>query len=66
VRFESTLMPGQKVVVSTPGKPVTKTQTVEFLRRGDHILVEAASAPIIPHRVQTMRGEKYGTGTSSE
>jgi hypothetical protein len=41
VRFESTLMPAQKFVVSTPGKPGAKTHTVEFLRQGDRLLVEA-------------------------
>jgi hypothetical protein len=35
VRFESTLLPGQKVVVSIPGSAgaKTQTQTVEFLRQ---------------------------------
>ncbi len=42
VRFESTLLPGQKVVVSIPGSAgaKTQTQTVEFLRQGDRLLVE--------------------------
>jgi hypothetical protein len=41
VRFEGTLLPEQKVVVSIPGVAGAKSQTVEFLRRGDRLLVES-------------------------
>jgi hypothetical protein len=41
VRYESTLLPGQKVVVSIPGVVDAKNRTVEFLRDGDHLLVES-------------------------
>ena len=34
VRFESTLLPGQKVVVSIPGHRGSQGQTVEFARQG--------------------------------
>jgi hypothetical protein len=40
VRFESTLFPGQKIVVSIPGRAEAKAQTTEFLRQGDRFLVE--------------------------
>ncbi|MEA2773607.1 MAG: hypothetical protein QOD93_6569 [Acetobacteraceae bacterium] len=40
VRFESTLLPGQKVVVSIPGHRGSQGQTVEFVRQGRRMLVE--------------------------
>jgi len=40
VRFESTLLPGQKVVVSIPGHRGSQGQTVEFARQGHRMLVE--------------------------
>src|SRR5262245_28578768 len=43
LRFESTLLPGQKVVVSVPGSVNTTAQKVEFLRRGNSLLVERPS-----------------------
>ena len=39
VRFESTLLPGQKVVVSIPGHRGSQGQTVEFARQGHRMLV---------------------------
>jgi hypothetical protein len=39
VRFESTLLPGQKVTMSTPGSGRANAQTIEFSRQGDHLLV---------------------------
>lgn len=38
VRFESTLLPGQKVVVSIPGHRGSQGQTVEFARQGHRML----------------------------
>jgi hypothetical protein len=43
VRFESTLLPGQKVVVSIPGHRGSQGQTVEFARQGHRMLVEKTS-----------------------
>ena len=40
VRFESTLLPGQKVVVSIPGHRGSQGQTVELARQGQRMLVE--------------------------
>jgi hypothetical protein len=40
VRFESTLLPGQTVVVSIPGHRGSQGQTVEFARQGHRMLVE--------------------------
>jgi hypothetical protein len=40
VRFESTLLPGQKVVVSIPGHRGSQGQTVEFARQGHRMLVD--------------------------
>jgi hypothetical protein len=40
VRFESTLLPGQKVVVSIPGHRGSQGQMVEFARQGHRMLVE--------------------------
>jgi hypothetical protein len=40
VRFESTLLPGQKVVVSIPGHRGSQGQTVEFARQDHRMLVE--------------------------
>jgi hypothetical protein len=40
VRFESTLLPGQKVVVSIPEHRGGQDQTVEFAREGHRMLVE--------------------------
>jgi hypothetical protein len=39
VRFESTLLPGQKVVVSIPGHRGSQGQTVELTRQGHRMLV---------------------------
>jgi hypothetical protein len=43
VRFESTLLPGQKVVVSIPGHRGSQGQTVEFARQGHRMLVATTS-----------------------
>lgn len=43
VRFESTLLPGQKVVVSIPGHRGSQGQTVEFARQGHRMLMETTS-----------------------
>src|SRR3981081_1997513 len=43
LRFESTLLPGQKVVVSIPGHLGSQGQTVEFARRGRRMLVETTT-----------------------
>jgi hypothetical protein len=40
VRFESTLLPGQKVVVSIPGHRGSQGQMVEFARQGHRMLVD--------------------------
>jgi hypothetical protein len=40
VRLESTLLPGQKVVVSIPGHRGSQGQMVEFARQGHRMLVE--------------------------
>src|SRR3982074_2882185 len=40
IRFESTLLPEQKVVVSIPGWAGAKDWTIEFLRRDDRLVVE--------------------------
>ena len=40
VRFESILLPGQKVVVSIPGHRGSQGQTVEFARQGHRLLME--------------------------
>jgi hypothetical protein len=39
VRFESTLLPGQKVAVSMPGSAKADGRTIEFSRQGDRLLV---------------------------
>ena len=39
VRFESTLLPGQKVTMSMPGSARANARTIEFSRQGDHLLV---------------------------
>ena len=39
VRFESTLLPGQKVVVSIPGHRGSQGQAVELARQGHRMLV---------------------------
>ena len=41
VRFESSLLPGQKLVVSMPDSARAKAQTIEFFRQGNRLLVEA-------------------------
>ena len=41
VRFESTLLPGQKVTMSMPGSARANVRTIEFSRQGDHLLVTA-------------------------
>jgi hypothetical protein len=43
VRFASTLLPGQKIVVSIPGHDGSQGQKVEFTRRGQRMLVETTS-----------------------
>ena len=40
VRFESTLLPGQKVVMSIPGHRGSQGQMIEFVRQGHRMLVE--------------------------
>jgi hypothetical protein len=40
VRFESTLLPRQKIVVSIPGHRGSQGQTVEFARQGHRMLAE--------------------------
>jgi hypothetical protein len=40
MRFESTLLPGQKVVVSIPGHRGSQGQMVEFARQGHRMLVD--------------------------
>lgn len=40
LRFESTLLPGQRVVVSIPGHRGSQGQTIEFARQGHRMLVE--------------------------
>jgi predicted aconitase len=42
VRFQSTLLPGQKMVVSVPDSVGARARTAEFSRQGDHLLVEAS------------------------
>ena len=42
VRFESTLLPGQKIVVSMPGSAGAKAQAIEFWRQDDRLLVETS------------------------
>jgi hypothetical protein len=44
VRFESTLSPGQRIVISTPGSAGANAQVVEFLRQGDRLLVQTNPA----------------------
>ena len=39
VRFESTLLPGQKVTMSMPGSAGANARKIEFSRQGDHLLV---------------------------
>jgi len=41
VRFEGSLLPGQKLVVSIPDSARAKAQTIELLRQGNRLLVEA-------------------------
>ena len=41
VRFEGSLLPGQKLVVSIPDSARTKAQTVALFRQGNRLLVEA-------------------------
>ena len=41
VRFEGSLLPGQKLVVSIPDSARTKAQTIELFRQGNRLLVEA-------------------------
>jgi hypothetical protein len=40
VRFESTLLPGQTIVLSIPGSASAEARTIEFLRKGDRLLVK--------------------------
>ena len=46
VRFESTLLPGQEVAMSMPGAAGADARTVEFSRRGNHLLMSANPEPI--------------------
>jgi hypothetical protein len=46
VRFESTLLPGQKLAMSMPGSAGADARTVEFSRQGDHLLVATNPEPI--------------------
>ena len=46
VRFESTLLPGQKIAMSMPGSAGADERTVEFSRQGDHLLVATNPEPI--------------------
>jgi hypothetical protein len=39
VRFESTLLPGEKVTMSMPGSFRANARSIEFSRQGDHFLV---------------------------
>jgi len=41
VRFEGSLLPGQKLVVSIPDSASAKTQGIELVRQGNRLLVEA-------------------------
>src|SRR6516165_2043726 len=41
VRFEGSLLPGQKLVVSIPDSASAKAQTIELVRQGNRLLVEA-------------------------
>jgi hypothetical protein len=41
VRFEGSLLPGQKLVVSIPDSTSAKPQTIELVRQGNRLLVEA-------------------------
>ena len=41
VRFEGSLLPGQKLVVSIPDSARAKAQTIELFRQGNRLLVEA-------------------------
>ena len=41
VRFEGSLLPGQKLVVSIPDGARAKAQTIALLRQGNRLLVEA-------------------------
>ena len=50
VRFSSTLLSGQQVVVSIPGHRGSQGQTVEFARQGHRMLVETT-----PHGVRIGR-----------
>jgi hypothetical protein len=40
VRFEGSLLPGQKLVVSIPDSASAKAQTIELFRQGNRLLVE--------------------------
>jgi hypothetical protein len=39
VRFESTLLPGQKVTMSMPGSARANARTIEFSRQGNHLVM---------------------------
>jgi hypothetical protein len=41
VRFEGSLLPGQKLAVSIPDSASAKAQTIELFRQGNRLLVEA-------------------------
>jgi len=41
VRFEGSLLPGQKLAVSIPDSASAKAQTIELVRQGNRLLVEA-------------------------
>lgn len=44
VRYEGSLLPGQKLVVSVPDSAIAKAQTLVLLRRGNRLLVETNPA----------------------
>jgi hypothetical protein len=46
VRFESALLPGQKVSVSMPGSARADARTIEFSREGDRLLVRTTPESI--------------------
>ena len=41
VRFEGSLLPGQKLAVSIPDSASAEAQTIELVRQGNRLLVEA-------------------------
>ena len=41
LRFEGSLLPGQKLIVSIPDSAGAKAQTIELFRQGNRLLVKA-------------------------